>query len=381
MILWVAFGVFSSQKVHAEGFLVSPHLFFKKEQPVLSWLPSVLNSLKVEDQKEEWVDFRFSDGTKRSIQAQLHTVELPLKCGWGDQFYYSVRTQAGLRTLDRTPNQRIENLPCAGSSSSLRIAFLSDTQLHADKSEKIGNRISDFHPNLILHGGDHVENGGEYSQWIRYFKSMQNAYQHSLLMGAVGNHEYYTEPGIKNFEQFFQYSSSEAYFSVNIGSLKVMVLNSNFKQDPTLLQKEKLWLDLQLASHDSKWTIVFFHHPPFSSGIMGSLIAPGAEWITMKKEFVPLFERYHVDLVLAGHVHLFEHRVVNRVHYLNAGPAGGRFWSKGIPAGYINDPFSEDLAMRPGERTWTEIVMDQDRMKVVTKNIRGKTMERFKITH
>ena len=58
--------------------------------------------------------------------------------------------------------------------------------------------------------------------------------------------------------------------------------------------------DLEQVSSDddNKWIIVTFHRPPFTSG------GKGTEDI--REYLCPLFDQYGVDLVLAGHMHVYE---------------------------------------------------------------------------
>jgi hypothetical protein len=69
--------------------------------------------------------------------------------------------------------------------------------------------------------------------------------------------------------------------------------------DRCTLAAQKSWVAQDLAATSRPWKVVFFHHPPWSSGEHGSQLL-------MRREFNPLFERYGVDLVLTGHDHDYE---------------------------------------------------------------------------
>jgi hypothetical protein len=62
--------------------------------------------------------------------------------------------------------------------------------------------------------------------------------------------------------------------------------------------------------------VVYFHHPPWSSGVHGSQL-------TMRREFGPLFEQYKVDLVLTGHDHNYERSRLMKGDGVAASGAGG----------------------------------------------------------
>lgn len=60
------------------------------------------------------------------------------------------------------------------------------------------------------------------------------------------------------------------------------------------------WLERELAASTSEWKIVFFHHPIYSSG------ARHGSNLQLRATLEPLFVKYRVSLVLAGHDHFYE---------------------------------------------------------------------------
>ena len=71
------------------------------------------------------------------------------------------------------------------------------------------------------------------------------------------------------------------------------------------------WVKSQLEGLDRRRyvnVVMFFHHPPFSSGPHGGAnIEYQAE--TIRAKWMPLFRKHHVRLLLTGHEHFFEHWV------------------------------------------------------------------------
>lgn len=71
------------------------------------------------------------------------------------------------------------------------------------------------------------------------------------------------------------------------------------------------WVQSQLEGLDRKRytnVVLFFHHPPFSSGPHGGATLE-RQAASMRSRWMPLFRKHHVKLLLAGHEHLFEHWV------------------------------------------------------------------------
>lgn len=63
--------------------------------------------------------------------------------------------------------------------------------------------------------------------------------------------------------------------------------------------EQRAWLAATLARTRATWIVVALHHPPYSAGWHGSDRR-------VRRAFVPLFRRFGVDLVLAGHEHDYQ---------------------------------------------------------------------------
>jgi hypothetical protein len=81
----------------------------------------------------------------------------------------------------------------------------------------------------------------------------------------------------------------------------VLMLDSN-KENLTELQwnRQKEWLNAELARPRATWTICCAHHPLFSNGFFWGNGILQTDWGT-------LFQKYHVDFYLCGHEHDMEH--------------------------------------------------------------------------
>jgi 3',5'-cyclic AMP phosphodiesterase CpdA len=81
--------------------------------------------------------------------------------------------------------------------------------------------------------------------------------------------------------------------------------------------RQTRWLEETLAADvpPGTWTVVALHHPPFSAGDHGSDL-------DVRRAWVPLFERFDVPLVLAGHDHDYQRsRPIDGVTYVVSGGA------------------------------------------------------------
>ncbi|MDQ4149116.1 MAG: metallophosphoesterase [Actinomycetota bacterium] len=106
---------------------------------------------------------------------------------------------------------------------------------------------------------------------------------------------------------------AERYYRWSASHVDFFVLDSNQAAD----RAQRAWLDAQLRNSRAPVKVAVFHHAPYTVGLH-----EGNQNVI--RNWVPLFERYGVSLVLTGHNHAYEHSVVNGVHYVITGGGGAR---------------------------------------------------------
>ena len=111
-----------------------------------------------------------------------------------------------------------------------------------------------------------------------------------LFYAALGNHD---EPAQRLYKPFNM--DSKRYYNFRKGDVEFFVLDSTY-MTPDQVQ----WLSTALSRSDAKWKISYFHHPIYSSGAKH-----GAE-LDLQILIEPLFVKYGVDVVFAGHEHFYE---------------------------------------------------------------------------
>ena len=123
-----------------------------------------------------------------------------------------------------------------------------------------------------------------------------------------GNHEYYTA-GAAGYYRYFgsrvRGPHRRGYYSFDLGRWHLVALNTNcnvLRCDAQSPQAE--WLRQDLAAHDTDCTLVYGHHPRFSSGEHGSQPSVAALFRIMYAR--------GVDVYLAGHDHDYERFRRNR---------------------------------------------------------------------
>jgi len=65
--------------------------------------------------------------------------------------------------------------------------------------------------------------------------------------------------------------------------------------------KQLQWCDSVLSTSQARWKFVFFHHPAYSASF-----THGSTY-EIRNYFIPMFEKYHVDICFSGHDHDLQH--------------------------------------------------------------------------
>jgi hypothetical protein len=96
-------------------------------------------------------------------------------------------------------------------------------------------------------------------------------------------------------------------YAFGYGNTFFVAFDSDIPADET----QFAWVKAQLEGLDRRRyvnVVMFFHHPPFSSGPHGGAKLE-SQAATIRSKWMPLFRAHHVRLLLTGHEHLFEHWV------------------------------------------------------------------------
>jgi hypothetical protein len=152
---------------------------------------------------------------------------------------------------------------------------------------------------FYMMAGDLVNRGAERDDWDSLFANAAGIYDRRPLVPALGNHE--CQGGEPNLylSQFALPRNGptelgpERAYSFEYSNACFVVLDSN--QPPAT---QSAWLEDQLAATKATWKFVMYHHPAYSS-------APNRDNKSIRDEWVPIFDRHHVDMALQGHDHAY----------------------------------------------------------------------------
>ena len=176
-----------------------------------------------------------------------------------------------------------------------------------------GKRGTDL---ILLLGDNAYWSGLDEEYQANFFDIYSSLLRRIPVWSTIGNHETAQSPLFdpeypyyKNFtlptagEAGGEPSGTERYYSANYGNIHLVCLDS-MTSDRGPQAAMANWLRSDLASNTARWVIAYWHHPPYTKGTHDSDFE--LELVEMRENLVPILEEYGVDLVLAGHSHVYE---------------------------------------------------------------------------
>jgi len=173
-------------------------------------------------------------------------------------------------------------------------AVYGDDRSNPSEHAKILGYVKARTPAFAMNGGDIVYDGSNSSYWTsQFFVPAQSFISRYCMFTVPGNHE-------KEASYYFSYlggHDGKKWYSFNVANAHFVMLDSNTDLSTTGSQYK--WLVSDLAASTARWKFVIMHHPLYSSGEHGSSL-------TLRHNLMPIFEKYMVDMVFAGHDHDYE---------------------------------------------------------------------------
>ena len=259
---------------------------------------------------------------------------------------------------------------------------------------------------LIAIPGDLVESGGEQRDWDEFWRHSAGPYgtvaASTAIVPGLGNHENYGGPGalggyspaaataaVAKYQTYFDLPDNGAtladhtgrYHRVDFGPVTLLTIDSsNGGSDDTMSDTnffldaaanpqipdsmpgspQYQWLEGQLQSAQASGQITFvqYHHSAYSVGPHGYPAGTGTGFDTQSGQplrvLTPLLALYDVAAVFSGHDEMYEHSVVDGIHFYDVGASGDGL--RGPQSDLVN-PFQTFLAHSDAPETWAGDVL------------------------
>jgi len=178
--------------------------------------------------------------------------------------------------------------------------------------EETAALVEQIGPDAVFTLGDTTYPNGALDEFLDCYHPSWGKFR-PITRAVVGNHEYHAPHAGPFFAYFCGGAGApfEGRASFDIGAWHVVMLNSNCGGDldvPSSVpdqfggcgpdSPQARWLKEDLAAHPSRCTLAMWHHARFTSGEHGSADSMRDSW--------RILQDAGVDVVLAGHAHLYE---------------------------------------------------------------------------
>jgi hypothetical protein len=209
----------------------------------------------------------------------------------GADYEYEIKAGDG----DWLPQSSFKTAPDPGQP--FTFAFLSDTH-NRSESEALLAKATELYPqlSLVTISGDLVGTGQYRDDWDALFNLAGSYFNRLAVAPSIGNHDGIDGLGVDLYRAQFDLPENgpktlepERAYSFRYG-------NALFVMPDVIspIAGQTAWIEEQLRDTTAAWKFVVFHFPPYSPGVTEPEIV---------KEWVPVFDKYHADFVLSGHVH------------------------------------------------------------------------------
>ena len=237
------------------------------------------------------------------------------------KYFYAVGSSAAT-LIGGDAGHYFRTAPEPGTDRPARIWVLGDSGTKNSNQQIVRNAYYQseeykFNDLVLLLGDNAYNTGTDLEYQTALFDTYSEVLRQSPVWSCLGNHETAQVrtgiyPGVPYFDIFSfptqaecggYVSGSERYFSWDFGNIHFISLDAQ-TNDATLRQNMLAWLDNDLAANTRRWTIAFWHHPPYTKGSHNSDTESQLVWA--REQLVPRIEEGGVDLVVSGHSHCYE---------------------------------------------------------------------------
>ncbi len=261
-------------------------------------------------------------------------------------------------------------LTARSPKSAISFAVIGDTGTGEEPQAAIARRMvverekTPF--DFVIMLGDNIYGGGS----PKYFKPrFEEPYKELLradvkFYAALGNHDAPYAEEHARYEHFNMGGKRYYAFKKDGDLIEFFVLDTNETKTAEIGKEQLAWLEKELASSKAKWKVAYFHHAIYSSARMHP------PYVRLRAQIEPLFVKYGVDVVFAGHFHVYERiKPQKGVRYFTAG-SGGKLMRGNLDRKSTLTEVGNDQV-----QVFLIVSVDEDRMRVKALAADGKVID------
>ena len=248
---------------------------------------------------------------------------------------------------------------------------------HSSKYGEIQKVAEKYYPDAAFFSivGDMVSDGLHREQWDDLFEFSKPALSRKPMMSVLGNHDNRSGLGALMYRELVSYPKNgpagvekEHTYAFNYKSALFLMIDCTAP-----IEIQNAWIENQLAKSDATWKFVMFHFPPYNWE---------EPYFNIQKAWIPIFDKYHVDMVMGGHIHYYMRSKPMKDGKVVASYNDGTAYviSVGIPANareMTDEPYA---AVRNNEGPlFQNVKINGDELSFVSVNADNKVVDSFKI--
>ncbi|MCU1384669.1 MAG: phoA 5 [Acidobacteria bacterium] len=246
-----------------------------------------------------------------------------------------------------------QELSLPSTPSSVKFAAIGDTGSGDREQFEVANQMAAFRAkfpfDFVIMLGDNIYGEQGATDLARKFSQPYKALLDAgvRFYATLGNHD---DPVNRQYPLWNM--GGQLYYTYATKNVRFFALDSN-KVD----QKELAWLENALKSAQEDWKICYFHHPLYSDG------ATHGSAVDIRVVLEPLFVTYGVNVVFAGHDHIYERITPQKGIYHFVEGASGQLRKGDARRSAMNaKSFDQDMSFMV-----VEIAADQMSFQVVSR--------------
>lgn len=232
--------------------------------------------------------------------------------------------------------------------------------------------------------GDMIGDPQHDSLWCELFASVGFIPTMTPFVMVPGNHEYPNPTGEETKKELVPYwrahytlpengvkGLEETSYSFDYQGVRFIMVNGNEK-----LAEQAAWMEPLLAQNPCTWTVVAMHQPLYSMG-------RERDDRKTRDAFLPLIDKYGVDLVLTGHDHVYSRSYKLKNNTVVSADEKGTVYVVSVSGskGYVLNPKYRDLMAKTGENVqlFQTISIDGQKLKYKSYTATGELYDSFEL--
>jgi len=219
-------------------------------------------------------------------------------------------------------------------------------------------------PDFVVNTGDLITTPGDKEEWAKFWEMSKPITVPYFL--TVGNHDAYSKVPLSEeiYKEQVDLPGNELYYSFNTGNCLFIVLDSNLDdQEKRITGEQYKWLEGVLIASSRKHKFVFMHHPLYTETGKGRHAGSSLDKYPEDRDRLEtLFVKNKVDVVFAGHEHMYQRKTVDGITHIITGGGGAPLYAKDEDGGFYH---------------FIVLLADGDNVRAEVVDINGKVRDRF----